>query len=584
MIFPWLWVGLLGWGPIFSGSTYITNTFGTYRPHRFHTGLDLSTHGKLGIPLKALDDGTAWRIVTSYTGYGRAFYLQTKTGNIIVYAHLSRFRPDVHQWVFEQQLVQRSYFLDRFPGDTFPVHRGEVIGYSGQSGWGPPHLHLEVRTPDNRPLNPLMFLDLPDHYPPKIHAIRVVPLTTESRIEGQPWPLVQRTTHPSSPGRFHPVRVWGPFGLEIQTTDQTDGSPYEVLPYALWVGMASETLTVIRFDTLSFAEGPYSEWLFRYTGDGYSQAWIRLYVPFSDPPAPYKRWIQQFYVDTPETLWMVVQDFAGHRVKAELPLIPEAFFLSHFSTPPRWHWVGEGWKVWVGPTGVWLWSEDPTTPLFFKGECVEPVTATDSGALFFLTREGEYSWSHTPTTWTLLQLPPEGREDALYGWKIKFPQGVVVDTSWVVVFAERIEGKGELAGKSQGIALVGGEFPVIRPFHLTPPDTIGELYRIQDSLGHYAVQPRAWGVYASLQDTAPPQIRILSRQTLRVRVEDQGSGIDPNTLTVEIDQHWFPAEYEPDLRLVFAPYPLDPGAHTVQVRVQDRAGNLATRTFQIHVR
>ena len=48
--------------------------FGELRPNHFHSGIDLKTQGRIGLPVYAMDDGYVSRVVVSPWGFGRAVY------------------------------------------------------------------------------------------------------------------------------------------------------------------------------------------------------------------------------------------------------------------------------------------------------------------------------------------------------------------------------------------------------------------------------------------------------------------------------------------------------------------------------
>jgi len=99
----------------------------------FHSGVDISTD--YGHPVIAPADG----IVTEadmMSGYGRMIQIDHGRGISTRYGHLSAFAVT--------------------PGQR--VHRGDVIGFVGQSGRSTgPHLHYEVRI-NNTPVNPSKYL------------------------------------------------------------------------------------------------------------------------------------------------------------------------------------------------------------------------------------------------------------------------------------------------------------------------------------------------------------------------------------------------------------------------------------------
>ena len=134
-----------------------SSRFGDVRSGHWHAGIDLRTQGRTGFEVYAIADGHVAKVRTSYWGYGKSLYLQMADGNMAVYGHLERFAPEIDRYVYNRQLNQRSYFQEiYFPSDRFPVNKGDIVAYSGQTGVGYPHLHLEIRNKDNIPLNPLI--------------------------------------------------------------------------------------------------------------------------------------------------------------------------------------------------------------------------------------------------------------------------------------------------------------------------------------------------------------------------------------------------------------------------------------------
>ena len=137
----------------------LSGNFGELRGNHFHTGLDMKTQGREGLPVLAATDGVLVRVKMSPWGYGNALYLEGPGGITTVYAHLQRFTPEVQAWAVARTYKGRSLGLDATPpasaGLTFQA--GDTLGWSGNSGGsGGPHLHFEVRdTPTQHPLNPL---------------------------------------------------------------------------------------------------------------------------------------------------------------------------------------------------------------------------------------------------------------------------------------------------------------------------------------------------------------------------------------------------------------------------------------------
>lgn len=102
---------------------------------REHEGLDFRAN--VGSKIFATGDGVVKQ--ASYKGtYGRLVVIDHDYGYETYYAHLSSYAEDIE------------------PGTK--VKRGDVIGFSGQSGRVEgPHLHYEVHQ-DNKPVDPLNYL------------------------------------------------------------------------------------------------------------------------------------------------------------------------------------------------------------------------------------------------------------------------------------------------------------------------------------------------------------------------------------------------------------------------------------------
>ena len=135
----------------------LSGTFGEFRS-RFHTGIDFK--GGEGINIFSIEDGYISRIEVSPSGYGKVVYITHPNGYSSVYAHLSRFSPDIEKYVKSEQYRSKSYTVKKFPKkDQIQVKRGELLGYSGNTGrsFGA-HLHFEIRDTNSQDaLNPLMF-------------------------------------------------------------------------------------------------------------------------------------------------------------------------------------------------------------------------------------------------------------------------------------------------------------------------------------------------------------------------------------------------------------------------------------------
>jgi len=154
-----------------SGTLQLSGTFAELRGNHFHSGIDLKTGGRSGMPVLAAAEGYVSRIKVSPYGYGRALYLQHPNGYTTVYAHLAEFSPEIEEYLRQEQHRLRRNSLNLYPpAGKFSVKQGEEIALSGNSGGsGAPHLHFEIRDADSKAINPLFFgFAIADSRPPTL--------------------------------------------------------------------------------------------------------------------------------------------------------------------------------------------------------------------------------------------------------------------------------------------------------------------------------------------------------------------------------------------------------------------------------
>lgn len=176
--------------PVFPNQTNtLAGTMGELRNTHFHTGIDIRTQGKTGLPIVAAADGYINRISVQGTGYGNALYIQHADGNITVYAHLNNFNDEIAEFVRQEQYKRQKFEINLFPAQNqFPVRQGDLIALSGNSGSSVgPHLHFDLRDENQNLLNPLEygFHEVIDDIPPVARKIAVSTLDINSRIAGE---------------------------------------------------------------------------------------------------------------------------------------------------------------------------------------------------------------------------------------------------------------------------------------------------------------------------------------------------------------------------------------------------------------
>ena len=150
--------------------------FGEMRPNHFHMGLDLFTLRRENLPVLAPADGWISKIKIDPNGFGNAIYVSHPNGYTTLYAHMNTFPPGIAQAIKEAQYAKQKWNGDvEFQKNEFPVKKGQLIGYSGNTGASAgPHVHYEIRrTDDDACLNALLFHRVYDVTPPDITKLAV---------------------------------------------------------------------------------------------------------------------------------------------------------------------------------------------------------------------------------------------------------------------------------------------------------------------------------------------------------------------------------------------------------------------------
>ena len=238
----------------------LTSNFGEFREDHFHMGIDIRTNGSVGHPIYAVNDGYIYRIATNFKGYGKALYLKTADDKIAVYGHLIRFSTQLETRLFELQNENQSYFVNKyFPREEYPIKRGEVIGYSGNSGGSMgPHLHFELRNEKDQTLNPMTSgFPLVDNVPPTFLDFSIIPLGTGTRIDNSPLPQ-NYTPLRSSPSVYFlkdTISVNGKFGITTRVIDKIQNASHSYQIEKLELLMDSISVFSVHYNLLDFSEG-----------------------------------------------------------------------------------------------------------------------------------------------------------------------------------------------------------------------------------------------------------------------------------------------------------------------------------------
>ena len=164
----------------------ITSTFCEPRSSRFHAGIDIRTKGEIGSNIYAIESGYVYRVKIEPDNYGKAVYLKLKDGNIVLYSHLIEFNDTIQYLIDKLYNQYNSSFFDHILSQEqiIEFNKGDIIGYAGDTGSvGGPHIHFEIRTKDNEPINPLInYYKISDTIFPIAKTISFIPMNNKSWI------------------------------------------------------------------------------------------------------------------------------------------------------------------------------------------------------------------------------------------------------------------------------------------------------------------------------------------------------------------------------------------------------------------
>ena len=127
----------------FNRDAYLTSSFGENRGTRYHAGIDYSTQMEEGWPIYAPENGYVREIKTSPFGYGKVMFFEGESGKTWVFAHQSSFPQTIENLISQKQYATQNNDISIKPNLRF--RKGDTLTFSGSTGIGNPHLHLEVR-------------------------------------------------------------------------------------------------------------------------------------------------------------------------------------------------------------------------------------------------------------------------------------------------------------------------------------------------------------------------------------------------------------------------------------------------------
>ncbi len=575
-------------------SPYLTSTFGETRSAHFHAGLDIKTWGREGYRVLASKDGVVTRLGIAVDGYGKVIYLQHEDGTSTVYAHLQRFNNELQSYIDSLRLKDYSFEIDVQVEDAgFYVEQGEVIGYTGSTGVGPPHLHFEIRDPNGIPFNALETnLVVQDSIPPTLSALIAVPLSKETIIRGSKYPQTYYPTkNEYGEVDFGTIEASGPVGLMISTFDEAEGVTNKYAVYELMLSDKIDTLFYQKIDQFSFEE---TDLMFndRFPAFGASRRSYQVLFEKEGPENPFYKIVDPRssidIIDSVASFTISATDYYGNSVNASVR-VDGSSSNSSLQIEPR-----------KEPIQNWYWNNDWA----FTGEAVISLTDSSIGTSWnqtlnqqLLNVDGnEYLWTRIYPNQSLTFSDPTGN------LKLKFLEDSFFDAVTVSAYTGKLDGYHYL-NIQPGMIPSRSEFKI--EYYLEDDfdsESRYQLFRIDRARNEIRYvdskqigrtihgYPSALGEFLVMPDNQPPVIEFpkvidtsYGKWLLHIPVEDPISGIDFESATISVNGIQGIAEYdnEEDLLTYYNPSFLPKKENLVTITISDRAGNTITESFRV---
>lgn len=263
----------------------LSGNFGELRSNHFHSGIDIKTQGRTGLPIYSVYDGYVSRIVVSPWGFGRAIYVtHPEIGLTTVYGHLQSFSSKIDAPVRKKQYEQETFSIDlEFEPGEIPVVKGEKIALSGNSGSsGGPHLHMDVRdTKTGETTDPLPYYKkyIQDNLAPDVRSIALYPEPGEGSVNNSSAPEIKL------PAQFNtPFTAWGKVIPAIKAYDRMSNTSNIYGVKHLTLTIDGDTVYSRTIDRYDFADTRAINTLVDYSSVVKNNSWMMwTKIPAANP-------------------------------------------------------------------------------------------------------------------------------------------------------------------------------------------------------------------------------------------------------------------------------------------------------------
>ena len=259
--------------------------FGELRANHWHMGLDIRTQQKQNLSVYAAAEGYIARVKIEPGGFGRAIYINHPNGYTTLYAHLNNFLPALEQYVKAQQYKLESWEVElEIPENLFPVNKGSFIAYSGSTGGSQgPHVHFEIRdTKTEECLNPLLFnLPIIDGVPPTISRLAMYDRNRSVYLQSPHLIVLRKAGSIYTPAKSSLIKVWSDkISFAIGATDRFTNSGNANGIYSARILMDGEPQSEFVLDRIDYDETRYLnaqiDYRYKFNGSAYLQHLSRM--------------------------------------------------------------------------------------------------------------------------------------------------------------------------------------------------------------------------------------------------------------------------------------------------------------------
>lgn len=572
---------------------FLSSTFGETRSAHFHAGLDIKTWGREGYKVFATRGGILSRLAISNRGYGKVIYLKHSDDTYTVYAHLSRFTNIFQVKADSIRFLDYSYEMDSdFEKDSIFISQGDVIGYTGSTGIGPPHLHYEIRNSENEPINPLRTnLTVKDTISPTFRDLLIEPLSPQSVISGKNIPQTFRAKRIApSTYNFGIISTDGPIGIAVNVYDGADEVYNKYAVYELLLVQESDTLFSQKIKRFNFSQAE-TMFLDRVSSPSSRRRnFQRLFVPkVADHPFV-TQYIEHDNVTYNVPYTIIAKDYFGNTSTAVVQFAPDSSFIQEKKTTT------------VAELKTGFWNQDW---IAFSDSTYLDLRNFNQGALWDTTLNQRIIDLKMDANTTLSRLYPKTSATITspdLRVSTRFSRNMFFEATSVLQQYRFVDDTIELElipnaiplRSSFGIELYMGDlfedysrtnlyryYPESKRLNFVYSEVRGNTLLAQSS---------SFGIFRVAQDTIPPIIQKpkfkkldTGERVIVIYTSDDLSGIDFRSAVFIVNgiQGIAEYDYENDEFTFYNPKLRSSKRNAIYFKVKDRAGNTAEGNFQL---